>query len=82
MAPDIRGVAMTFDAATSSDQLGAVRHAAGRVYCPERGGAALVSVIERADVPTVRFVLWCSLRACSECSERCLPMASCDLRGS
>lgn len=73
---------MSLDAVTTSDQLGMVRHASGHVDCPERGSAALVSVIERADVPTVRFVLWCSLRACSECSERCLHMASCDLRGS
>ena len=45
----------------------------GHVPCPERGRAALVSVVERDAAPSpIRFVLWCSLRACDECSERCL----------
>jgi hypothetical protein len=33
----------------------------------------MISVIEREDAPRIRFVLWCSLRACGECSESCLP---------
>jgi hypothetical protein len=74
---------MAVDAVTPEDQLGAVRHASGRVRCVERGCTAVVSVIERVDVPTsMRFVLWCSLRGCGECSEHCLRTAGCEVRSS
>jgi hypothetical protein len=72
-------IAMATDAATYGDQCGAVRHASGHVQCVERGCTAVVSVVERHALPTpIRFVLWCSLRACDECSENCLRTARFD----
>lgn len=70
---------MTTEVAADDDQHGAVRHVSGHVWCAERGCTAVVSVVERETPPTpIRFVLWCSLRACGECSECCLRTARSD----
>lgn len=70
---------MATDSAAYGDQCGAVRHASGHVQCAERGCTAVVSVVERDASPTpIRFVLWCSQRACGECSECCLRTARFD----
>jgi hypothetical protein len=65
--------AMTPQAIEPVEQVGPVCHASTQVWCADRGQLAVVSVVGRNDAgPPIRFVLWCSLRACGECSERCL----------
>lgn len=51
-----------------------IQYSSRQVYCSTRKEPAVISVVERADVPgTVRFVLWCSLRSGGQCDEQCLP---------
>ncbi len=64
---------MANDATGWGSHIGAVCHASARVWCGERQRPAVVSVIDRDDTGgAIRFVLWCSLRACDGCSEQCL----------
>jgi len=72
----MQSIAMTIETSECSDDVGAVHHASGWVWCLERGASATVSVVERNDAAAIRFVLWCSLRGCGECSERCLAYAA------
>jgi len=64
---------MTHEVIERVDQVGPVCHASTQVWCADREQSAVVSIIGRNDAANpIRFVLWCSLRACGECSERCL----------
>jgi len=64
---------MTINGIERADRVGPVHHASARVWCGERGESAVISIIERAETGSAgAFVLWCSLRACEKCSERCL----------
>lgn len=50
-----------------------VRHSSMQVWCAAREQPAVISVIERGNATaTACFVLWCSLRGCGHCEERCL----------
>ena len=70
--------AMTPDANDDAARIGPVRHASAQVWCVENERPAVVSVIDRNDDGrAVRFVLWCSLRACDQCNERCLSSLGC-----
>jgi hypothetical protein len=51
---------------------GAVCHTGACVRCID-GREAVVSIVSRSDTARpIRFVLWCSLRACEVCGEHCL----------
>ena len=69
----MHSLAMALDRTGEADVIGAVRHASAEVHCQQHGCSAVVSVVQRDDCRTpVRFVLWCSLRGCADCSEGCL----------
>jgi hypothetical protein len=64
-------ILMTTDTDKPSVQIGSVQRSSAVVWCADHCRPAVISVIHRDDAG-MRFVLWCSLRACDQCSEGCL----------
>ena len=64
-------IRMTTDTDKPSVQIGSVQRSSAVVWCADYARPSVISVIHRDDAGT-RFVLWCSLRACDQCSEGCL----------
>lgn len=64
---------MSAPASDDDLRLGSVRYASLATWCEQYSCPAVVSTVDRDDVEGgMRFVLWCSLRACDQCDEQCL----------